>query len=340
MFDLFDSTAILAKASDLGIDRIHCSLTGRLISTIAAPVMLDAIRYAKHVSPLASDEEILDAMQLRWIVACSRPAPHLVGFANHDAFTYLADNHPRDLFAILISRMLFEFAKRGTENIGSLNQKEKLLWLIQLQESEAFQAFDSEWKEALETLVRLDAIHNIRHVFYSNEMRELASQVRDEPLSDTFATMILTFVKETETKSLRYLAGNKVRPEGNQQSLNAALRQAGLLPYQVQLEVKEKNRKQKSIEFAAKVEKDRQERELERIKNGFADKNPVAFSEIEDSIQRQIADRMETALMAAQVEKELADSRGWKPKMNTKAVKESKAKAAGLKKYGSLDFSL
>lgn len=332
--ELFDSAEILEMVKEAGFDKIRCNLTGQVIATIESDLLKSAIGYIRFESPLLDDESILALMATRWLIQSSRPAPHLASFQSHDAHTYLVNNHPKDMFAILIGRMLFEHEKIGNELTASESQRAKLAWLISLQESSEFQAFGPKLKSALDTLIRLDSIHSIRNSLYTTRMRAIVAGVRNEPVTEK---MLVALIESVESEGFAVLAKRQYPPVGNRQSLNAALAQAGLLPWQLRIKENEAKQKSASLAFAAKVLESKAKSDLERIKDGISEKQTTLMSELEGQINPLLHARFESAL-----EKEAADKAAAKnPKEKT--VRKPKTSASAMKsaaRFGDFDFTL
>lgn len=318
--------SIVERIREAGFDKIRCSLTGQVIAHIDESVLASAIDYMHFENPLISSDQIVDQMEIRWLVQCSRPAMHLVSFQSHDAHTYLVNHHPRDMFAILFSRMLFEHVKIDREMSLSDATKSKLFWLVELQESEFFQTFSPKMKTALDGLIRLDAIHSIRKVFHSDRMRALAAELRNESPTEL---MLTTFVESVESHALNILVKRDVPPVGNRQSLNAALAQAGVLPWQVRIKENEAKHKTASLEFAAKVLANRQLSEFERIKAGYAEKHTVVLADLEGQIHPLLKQKFEQAVTREKAKEE-----------QPKAKKPNKASIRAANRFANLDFSL
>lgn len=327
---------IVAKIQAAGLDKIRCSLTGQVIAQIDISILAAAADYMRFENPTVSESHIIDQMQIRWLVQCSRPAMHLTSFQSHNAHHFLNLHHPRDLFAILFSRMLFEHSRIDREMSLVDATKSKLFWLIQLQESDFFKAFGDKMKEALASLIRIDATHSVRNTFYSEKMRALAAAVRDEIPTET---MLVTFVEQVESHGLNALVNRDTPPTGNIQSLNAALYQAGILPWQIRMKENEAKHKTSSMEFAARVLANRNLSDLERIKAGYAEKHTVTLSDLEGQIHPLLKQKYENAIAAdkerAEAEKQKAESAG-KPKTK----KTSKAALRAQNRFANLDFSL
>jgi hypothetical protein len=337
---LFDNTALLDSLKLEGLHKVRCSLTGQVIAEMTDSTLEKAIDYLRFENPLITDSQIVDKMQIRWLVASSRPAMHLTSVMSHDAHTFLVENQPRDIFAMLMGRMLFEYEKTDNGMFSSESQKEKLFWLIQLQDNEEFQSFGPTFAKALDGLIRLDSIHSIRKVFYTSKMREIALAIRD---SDITEKMLLAFITEVENEGFKELAKRKTPPTGNTQSLNAMLKQAGVLPFQVRMKQKEEESRKSSVEFASRILASRVNDSLERIKAGVIDESQtVVLENLEGQLHSVLKQKFEAAAKRKERQDEIAMNR----KTNDTKPKATKAKG-GLSKsilksqqrFGDLDFS-
>lgn len=330
---LDETVDVVVKIQEAGYDKIRCALTGQVIAEILPAVLSSAVSYMRFEQPLITDNQIVDLMQIRWLVQCSRPAPHLVSFQSHDAHTYLVNNHPRDIFAMLLSRMLFEHAKIDLEmNLGDA-QRRKLFWLISLQESEFFQKFGPEMRKALDTLIRLDAIHSIRKSLYTDRMRALIAQVRDEIPTEK---MLVALCEQVESNGFKILAKKTTPPEGNRQSLNAALAQAGILPWQIRMRENEAKQKTESLAFAARVVEKMKLNDLERIKEGYAERHTAVLDDLGNQIPALLRQKYENAIR--QEEEAKAKAKASAESKSKPKVSKSSIKAAN--RFGDLDFSL
>lgn len=228
MLDFLDTKNIVDLAIEHGLDKIRCSLTGAIIATFDAEYLTRAIRLEQYTDTLASDDMILDSLQTKWVIASSKPAPHLVGHKTKDGFKWLRTNYPMDLFAILASRMIFE--RQDVQR--RLNQKTlaltKMQWLIDWQEHVAMNGFSDSERQALEVMIRIDAIHNVRHAFFNQEIRDWADRIIED---DFDADSFLLFVQEVEARGMVQLTKQKGQSErANSMSLSAALDQHGMIP--------------------------------------------------------------------------------------------------------------
>lgn len=331
---LYNNDEIMLQIHVAGFDMIRCNLTGQVIAAMNHDTLLSAVNYMRFEQPLISDSQIMDLMQIRWIVQCSRPAPHLTSFQSHDAHSYLVKNHPRDMFAILMGRMLFEHSKIEREMSTSDSQKAKLFWLTGLQYNKEFQEFGPEFKRVLDTLIRLDSIHSIRSAFYSDKMRDLAAQVRESEITEK---LMIAFIDSIESHGFKAIAGRNNPPVGNRQSLNAALTQAGIMPWQLKIKENEAKQKSASLAFAAKVLENRGMDELARLKAGISDRETAVFEEIENQIHPLLKQKYAAAMEREAAEKEARKN----PKNKTDRTQKTSAstmKAAA--RFGNLDFGL
>lgn len=225
---LYDNSMILDMAIEAGYDLIRCSLTGAVVAQADSAAMEKAIDYLRYTNPMIDDESILDQLEMRWMIQSSRPSVHLLAFANYESYRWLYDNHPRDLLAILMSRVLFEHSKTEREIQTSAFLSARMSWLIQLQASDDFINWTPTAQEILDRLVQIDAIHNIRHALRGQELKDDAKNVRTMDSID-FGTLLI-LVNKIESAGLKYLSRAQYAPAGNRQSLSAALGSQGLPP--------------------------------------------------------------------------------------------------------------
>lgn len=216
---------LVALAKEYGIQNIRCSLTGQVIATLTDEILDRAISYEIYENPLADAERIIDSLQVRWLILSSKPAPHLIGHKSLLGFKFLRTNHPKDLFAILTSRLLFDSLWIKKQMVGSEIARKRMAWLVEFWDS------TPEWTEAhqatLEQLIRLDAIHNVRRAIYDPRLARMLTQIQEGEY--TFETL-LVFIDEVENSSFIALSKMKNPPNGNQYALGAALDQHGMTP--------------------------------------------------------------------------------------------------------------
>ena len=320
---------VIAKIQAAGLDKIRCNLSGKIIAVMSTESLESAIDYMRFEEPLLSDDAILDKMSIRWLVQCSRPALHLSSLESRNAHTYLVDRHPADMFAMLYGRMLFEYERIDREMNPTEAVKRKLFWLADLQESEFFVNFSSKMRKALDSLIQLDAIHSIRRVFYNDTMRKLAAQVRDAIPTET---MLLTFVEEVESHATKSLVKRDVPPVGNQMSLNAALAQAGILPWQIRMKENEAKNRTEALAFAAKVLERKALDKFQQIQAGYADKQVTVLADLSGQIPALLQEKYAAAERAEKAAKAEAK--------NPKEKKPKKTPLKAASRFGSLDFTL
>jgi len=220
MFEFHDIESALESAKATGLNVIRCNLTGKQIGTLEDSAILAAIRFEYFADPFANLEDILDSMHLRTLIQNSKPAPHLVSHKNKDGMNFLRSCYPRDLFALLASRMLFDNVIHKA-NEDSTHQREiRMQWLIECQaffdENETIPGFDAQ----VDTLIRLDAIHDVRRVFYAPRIKELAAKLMNQEFN---YSELVDFLVLTEDDAFHALTRMKNAPNGNGMSLSAAL---------------------------------------------------------------------------------------------------------------------
>lgn len=235
--------SLIAKAIEYGYDKARCSMTGQVISVVNHEALDKAIDYIRFESPMLDDEQIMDKLAMRWLIQSSRPSMHLVSFESYESYRWLYQNHPRDLLAILMSRVLFEHSKLERERQTTTFLNMRLDWLVELQDSEEFMSWGKKAQDLLDKLVELDAIHSIRNALRSQVLKDDAKFVRDRSVSFDLLT---TLVDKITDEGMKHLARAQYAPDGNRQSLSAALVAKGMLPEQVILEEERQARESES----------------------------------------------------------------------------------------------
>lgn len=239
---IYDHTTLIAKAKEIGLHAIRCNLTGKIIAELSDESLTAAIGMEVYDNPLASDESIIDSLQVRWLIQSTRPAPHLVGHKTQNGFMYLRQFHKQDLFAILASRLIFESIWiKKQEPQGYTVARARMQWLIELDSHDL--TVKPDFEKILNALIRLDAIHNIRHAVYDVKIADLFRNLRGSQFDyDTLAI----FVEMVENSGFIALSKMKNAPNGNTQSVNVALSQAGMTPDQI---INENERSFKVVEM-------------------------------------------------------------------------------------------
>jgi hypothetical protein len=228
MISLFNFDSVLESIKKDGIHHIRCSETGAIISTMNDSAILRALEIEAYSNPLLSEEQMIDEFHRRWLIQSSRPAPHLTKHMDKHGFKFLRSNFPEDLFAILSGRLIFERPEL-VRRIGKVETHlAKMDWLISLQNIWQSVGFNSKFMDCLEIMVRLDAIHNVRHAFYDQKIKQYADQIRE---SEFNLEVFHFFLKEVEACGLIQLSKMSAAPKfANSMSLSAALDQEGLTP--------------------------------------------------------------------------------------------------------------
>lgn len=223
-FNILANPEAVQLIHDAGLDVIRCSETGQVIAELSTESVLKSVEFEVFQNPTISVEDIVDSMQVRWLIQSSRPAPHLTNIKSRDSMLYLRSNHPLDAFAILLGRMLFDNRYYRKSTLESDARAQKLLWLAGF-DSVKHRYLQDEYKlterfvEAVDALIRIDAIHDVRNCLYTEVMRETAALIRDNEvnLSD-----LLDFIGHVEAAALEALTKMKSTPVGNRMSMSAA----------------------------------------------------------------------------------------------------------------------
>ena len=324
--------SIIAKAMEYGYHLARCSMTGQVISTLNQEALDKAIDYIRFESPMLDDEQILDKLAMRWQILSSRPSMHLVSFESYESYRWLYQNHPRDLLAILMSRVLFEHSRLERERQTTAFLNMRLSWLIELQESEEFQAFGAKAQALLDKLVELDAIHSLRNALRTQVLKDDAKLVRTNAVDfDLFAIL----VAKIEDDGMRYLARAQYAPDGNRQSLSAALVAKGLLPEQIVLEEERVARENEARRRAIAAINSRNADKNGKVTIHRGQKAVVSLQEVGAVIPRKLAEKYSAAL-----EKKKPNQATSTAKKEKKPSKAAARFAAFTETLGLGDFKL
>ena len=328
--DFFSTDSIVDKAIELGLDRIRCSLSGKVIAHLDRGAIDSAVRFEQFQNPLASDENIIDSLETRWLIQSSRPAPHLTAAKSPDGFRFLREYYPADLFAILASRLVFEnlVAEKQLHSIELLRRK--MAWLVELQDwLESSEASSDEMLKVLESMIRLDAIVNIRHALYSVEVRDLAADMYNSEFN--FMTLA-GFVDMVENSMFLALTRMKNAPTGNRMALSAALAAAGATPEQIVAEEEKEVREAEMNRNRIASISARNAGRNGKVKVNRGVKAVVSLSEVVDSLPPALA-----AKYAADLEKRKASAS--KAKVDPKTgEKRTRASINAAARFGVADF--
>jgi hypothetical protein len=331
MMHLFDFKTAIESAKDAGLNHIRCSLTGAIIATLDDSAIQKSLEIEAYSNPFMSEDQLIDMMQTRWMIQSSRPAPHLTAHQNKDGFKFLREFYPRDLFAILASRIIFE-RPDVIRNLGtSAHVVAKLNWLTDLQSNSEFESFGEMFVDSLDKLVLLDAIHNVRHAFYDKKVKDWADRIR---AADSFnVTEFFMFLLEVENSGFIALSKSSLAPQfANSMSLSAALAQQGLTPEQI---IREEEREMKIIE--------NRRRAIESINAKNAGKAGRAKVNHGTNVLLTLKELTGTLnpTLEAKLAKDLADRQAKKPESQKKEVKSqsSRSIAKAQARFGDIDLA-
>jgi hypothetical protein len=221
-FDILSNDEAVALIHEAELHLIRCSETGQVVAEMSIESVVKSVEFEVFQNPTVSVEEIVDSMQVRWVIQSSRPAPHLTNFKTRDSMLYLRANHPLDVFAILLGRMLFESPRYLKTTSVSDARLQKLLWLTQLDKVKdelLGENLKKSFEDACDALIRMDAIHDVRKCLYSDIMRETAELIRD---NDINLADLCAFVAHAESAALEALTKMNSAPMGNRMSISAA----------------------------------------------------------------------------------------------------------------------
>ncbi len=253
-----DKAIELVKAD--GFDLIHCSLTGVACGSINEDELRIILQMEIQKAPMASADELVDSFALRHYAMSSRPAPSLRLHKDHSTLLRLMRTQPQGMnrvFAFLTGKLLFDSMLPEKERAGSMNQMARLHFLIALHPllsdllpnwSQSLTMDDEETKvsdssiailreasgqgpsrleeskaaqRALESLLRLDAIHSMRFALYNEKLKSklLALREANQFTFSAFADLL----RQLEDDSVVRLQKQKPTIAANAMSLTAAL---------------------------------------------------------------------------------------------------------------------
>lgn len=214
------NSQILAAAKESNLHLIRCALTGKTLGAMDDETMLASIELEVYRNPFVSMESILDSLELRLWIQSTRTAPHLSLIKDKDGFKFLLAYYPKDLFALLAGRLMFDNLAMKTQGVmTSSDSFDKLQWLVKLQDS--ISSFDEiEFKVALDALLYLDSVHDIKKVYYSEEIKSAARKLNTSEFSFKSLT---AFIKRVEKEAMLQLAQSKQRFIGNSFAASAAI---------------------------------------------------------------------------------------------------------------------
>jgi len=201
------------------MDEILCFATGSTIGCVDTAEIRICLQMELNRSPLASVDDLVESWSIRQYAMSSNVAPSLRHHKDHHTLLRLlkADNvnGPARILAYMASRLFFEALIPQRMIPSTEVRRARLAWLIDFRNRiddlptkwyESLTAEDesnrtaesavnilsmaaklkpsaeSEGKAAqlcLEALLRLDAIHNLRHSFYNIEFRDSLIAFRD-----------------------------------------------------------------------------------------------------------------------------------------------------------------
>jgi len=314
----------LNRALEIGLQYVRCSLTGQIVSVASNEAIQKAIAFERFQRPFQPIEQIIDSLETRWLIQSSRPAPHLTAAKSKDGFRFLREFYPVDLFAILASRLVFENMAAVRELESTDLKLRKMQWLVEFQN---WQRGESEQlMKLLDTLIQLDAIHNIRHALYSLEVRDTVKLIRDNEFNfDTFAA----FVDMVENCGFIALSTMKNPPNGNSMALSAAIALIDMTPEQLVLE-EEKDRKVAANRMLVASANARNSGKSGKVTVNRGLKAVISLAEVRDVLPPTLA-----AKYAEQLEKrrpkKAATTGDSKPK-------SSKAVLKAAERFGDINF--
>lgn len=264
-------TDLYLKAVGAGLVDIYCSNTGLVIGSLTANEMYNFIEVQLVLNPLLSDEDFIDHLQLAMIPVSSRPSPMFQGMTPK-RYAALARQFPEQMFRFLAGRLVFE---RWTHMNGHVNLGGKLEWLKTISHN----ATESELKEIIDSLIRIDAIFSLRRCFINHELKARLESIREDwPGLDAFAS----FIFELEQTNITRLAGHNKGLDGfvvgNQMAQQAAIQTAANLSVDELEQAYLTRKKAQALHDVAREERAAESRR--RITQAYASKLDTGKTEI------------------------------------------------------------
>lgn len=243
-----------------GYNLIRCSLTGIEYGTIADDEIRNCLRLELRREPFADADRLVDDWTMRYYVMCSSPAPAFRVIKSHNHLLRFMKSDPRgpaSLFCYVAGRLFFEALPREKDVDSFANRAARTQFLVDLHKrldslpedwhnsltpadeeitasSEAIRilntavntepTIEEESKNAqkcLESLLRLDGIHNIRKVMYSAQIRADLVEYRDSDIK-TFHDLF-SLLGRLEADSIIKMQKERSTPEGNAMLFTSAL---------------------------------------------------------------------------------------------------------------------
>ena len=243
-------------------DCLHCSLTGSRYAMIEESEIKLCLQMELDKSPLATAEDLADSFELRHYAMSSGPAPSLRIHKDHSSLVRvlrLDPAGPARLLTYLSARLFYE-ALINQRDLDSTNVKmHRMQFMLDMQSRLA--DLPENWHESLtekdeeisdvtifsgitqalaepagegvaegkaaqrclESLLRLDAIHNLRAALYDNNLKVRVAVFRE---SDWSFGSYIDLLNAIEQDNIVKLQG-KGTPQGNAMTLTSLLATIG-----------------------------------------------------------------------------------------------------------------
>lgn len=244
-----------------GMNHIYCSATGTEIGSISESEIQTCLRMDLNRSPLATVDDLVESWSIRQYAMSSGVAPSLRHHKDHHTLLRLLKSDeadgPAKILAYMASRLFFEALVPQRLIPSTEVRRARLAWLIEFRrridslpakwhesvtaDDESTRAAEgavnilsmaaklkpsaeSEGKAAqlcLESLLRLDAIHNLRHSFYNVQLRDSLIAFRD---SDEWTFwQFRKLLDKIEADGIIKLQRQKTPAIGNSMAISMAL---------------------------------------------------------------------------------------------------------------------
>lgn len=329
MFTTFPIELALERAKSIGLNHIRCSLTGQITATLDDSVILKAIEYEVYSSFDSTVESVMDTLQTRWFIQSSRPAPHLTNHNTPHGMRFLRMYYPRDLFAILASKLVFENMVAIRFHSSTELAKQKLQWLVEFQDLELD---DNGIKMVNEMLIRLDAIHGIRHVLYSDKVREMALAIRENEFD---FDSLCSFIDRVENEGLEKLAKMKNPPAtANRLALSAALQSMTPEQLVVMEEAEFKNAQSKRAAYTSESARNGAKSGKVAVRHGFG--VLVELRSILGTLKPELEEKYKAEVQARVEAGKSVPKGAGKPNQN--AAPKSKAVLKAAARFGDIGW--
>lgn len=213
--------AFLETVVESGLHNIYCAATGFVIGELGLEEISRIIEIEESMNPLLEEEDFLDHLELTMIPLNYRPSP-LFQNLTPQRYKQIAKLFPQHMFRFLAGKIIFE---KWNQLAGFVKVGDKGSWLREIPVDAIVSPV--ELKDAVESLIRLDAIISLRQVYVSEALANRIERIRNgwTGYGDFFQ-----FIQELESANIKKLAkrdiANDGKISGNQMAVEAAIHNA------------------------------------------------------------------------------------------------------------------